>query len=356
MAMIQAPVRYFLGVNTPAGFRHTAEKLYDPADGWRVYLLKGGAGSGKSTLLKRLYAACEEADVFCCSSDPSSVDGVRIPSKKVLVLDATAPHAVEPQIWGACETVIPLCRCTDDRRLYERRDEMGALTDECRRYHLQARRCLGGAAQALDSAARLQRAALNEEHIGRTAARIAEQEWGASGGNGTEERRWLSAVTPLGVLSFFATVQALCPRIYAVCDEYGGAASLFMREIRRLALAAGQRVIVSFCPLFPDSRIEHLLLPEQGTAFITANRHHPVDFPLYRRIHAERFADSEMLGEHRNKLRFDSRAADELIDGAVQAAVKAQECHSRLEHLYYDAMDWEQVQHMGDEVINKIVG
>lgn len=356
MGMIQAPVRYFLGANTPSGFRDTVSDLYDPAQGWRVFLIKSGPGTGKSTLLKRIAMQTEEAEAFCCSSDPSSLDGVRLPQQKVLVLDATAPHAVEPRYWGACEQIVPLSVCADEAQLYGRREEICALTDRCRQLHAQARRCLAGAAQLLGDAFRLQRDALDEEKIGLLATHLAADEWTPREGDGREQRRWLSAVTPEGVTAFFATVQALCPRIYAIHDEEGAAAALLLRELRRLALAAGQRVTVCACPLFPDRRIEHILLPDSGTAFITANGFHPADFPLLRRIHATRFIDVDQWQQHRHKRQFDRRAAEELINGAAEAMAQAKAVHDQLEAISRDAMDWERVGRMGDELMERLYG
>lgn len=355
MATLQAPYRFFLGGTTPTGFRDTVSQLYDPEEGWRVFLIKGAPGSGKSTLLKRVYERCgEQGEVFLCGADPRSLDGVRIPSKRLMVLDATAPHAVEPRLWGACEQLVPLATCTDERLLYAKRETVAALTRECRELHARCRRLVAGAAALLQENGRLQREATDEEQMRTFAARLAAQEWEKQDTRGREERRFLSAVTPDGVVPLFETAQALCPRIHVICDEQGTVAPMLLQRLKALAVADGQTVIACPCPLFPDSKTEHLLLPEVGTAFLTANRFHPVDFPVYRRIHVTRFIDTDRLREHKQQLAFRQKSAAELIDGAVEALAQARALHTQLEQLTAEATDWDAVSQMSDAFLERM--
>ena len=50
MSGIHAPVRFFLGANTPGGFVGYIDDLYDAKDGWQAYIIKSGPGTGKSSL------------------------------------------------------------------------------------------------------------------------------------------------------------------------------------------------------------------------------------------------------------------------------------------------------------------
>ena len=79
-----------------------------------MYLIKSGPGCGKSTLMKRLAQAAEQQgqpiEKIHCASDPDSLDGVVFLQKHAAILDATAPHVVEPDApartrsWSACTT------------------------------------------------------------------------------------------------------------------------------------------------------------------------------------------------------------------------------------------------------------
>ena len=101
-------VDFFLGTTTPAGFKGYFAELCRE-DGRRMYLIKSGPGCGKSTLMKRLAdRAGEPVERIHCSSDPDSLDGVVFCRQGAALVDATAPHVLEPEAPGAEETVISL--------------------------------------------------------------------------------------------------------------------------------------------------------------------------------------------------------------------------------------------------------
>ena len=97
-------IDFFLGATTPAGFKGYFEPLrHEP--GMQMYLIKSGPGCGKSTLMKRLARAAEQRGELTqrihCASDPDSLDGVILPGQHRAIVDATAPHVVEPDAPGA---------------------------------------------------------------------------------------------------------------------------------------------------------------------------------------------------------------------------------------------------------------
>ncbi len=104
-------IDFFLGATTPAGFKGYFEPLrHEP--GMQMYLIKSGPGCGKSTLMKRLARAAEQRGELTqrihCASDPDSLDGVILPGQHRAIVDATAPHVVEPDAPGADEVVVSL--------------------------------------------------------------------------------------------------------------------------------------------------------------------------------------------------------------------------------------------------------
>ena len=99
----QTPIRFFMGANSPGGFFGYLDDFYDYNDGWRAFLIKSGPGTGKATLMRRVLehmAGYElQIEALVCSSDPGSLDGIVFPELKVCLLDATAPHIMEPKYW-----------------------------------------------------------------------------------------------------------------------------------------------------------------------------------------------------------------------------------------------------------------
>lgn len=142
MSGIHAPVRFFLGANTPGGFVGYIDDLYDAKDGWQAYIIKSGPGTGKSSLMRavldKLTDLGQEAEVICCSSDPNSLDGVLFPALKMCILDGTAPHVIEPSYWGAVEQIIPLASCMDTALLHRQAPAVIAATDANKAMHARA--------------------------------------------------------------------------------------------------------------------------------------------------------------------------------------------------------------------------
>lgn len=96
--------KFFLGGNTAHGFFgfHDGElKRYD-----NVILLKGAPGTGKSTIIKAVGAECAKRgldhEMWYCSGDPSSADGILVKELSAVVTDATLPHP--------CEATLPVVR------------------------------------------------------------------------------------------------------------------------------------------------------------------------------------------------------------------------------------------------------
>ena len=145
--------RYFLGCNSREGFFTLFPQFTRPAAGWRCILIKGGPGTGKSTLMKKVVRTAagrrHPAEEIHCSSDADSLDGVVLPRSKVVLLDATPPHALEPQFPGAVEQPFSLCDCWDTAQLSAAREPIVALGEEIAGLHRQAVRYLAGAAALL---------------------------------------------------------------------------------------------------------------------------------------------------------------------------------------------------------------
>ena len=238
------PVSFFLGANTPSGFVGYLDDLYDAKSGWHAFLIKSGPGTGKNTLIRAVLHAMvaleEPVEAICCSSDPNSLDGLRCPRLKLCILDATAPHIMEPRYWGAGEETVDLCACMRSALLRSDAAEIIRLTDACSAMHARCRSLLRGASVFLNETAQIAAEYTDFSKIVHTADRIAAFTFGRkSAVPGTETRRFLSAVTPEGHVFFEKTIPSLCDTIYSIEDETGAASGVFLSVIREKALQAG---------------------------------------------------------------------------------------------------------------------
>ncbi len=354
MAEQTPAVRFFIGGNTPDGFLAYLDDLYDGKDGWQAYILKSGPGTGKSSLMRRVMetmaAAGHQPEAIFCASDPGSLDGVIFRDVKKCIFDGTAPHVLEPKYWGGADVTVPLDSCIDPDKIRLHQAEVIEATDACADAHRRCRGFLRAAASLLSDTAKIAALCTDTAKVKKSACRLAEREFGGERGKGKEWRRFLSAVTPEGLLAFHDTLGALCPRIISLEDEYGVAAPLFLATLRRYALESGLEIISCACPLNPD-KLEHLMIPQAGLALTTSNTFHKADFPVYRRIHASRFTDTERIRLKKQIIAFNRRAARELLYEAAAITAAAKKVHDTLEGYYAPAMDWSRVNTMTSQMV-----
>lgn len=348
-------VSYFLGANSPRGFYSLYDELIDPGTAEAVYILKGGPGCGKSTFLRRVAAAAEAAghpvEYILCSGDPDSLDAVVLPDQKTALVDGTAPHVVEPQLPGAVDHYINLEACYDSAALHPMREEIAGAMTGYKDCYDRAYRCLAAAAEIESDRRSLLEGGLSEAKLARRLKGILAREFRQPGsGAGTATRRFLSAVTCQGHLCQWESVQESCRRIYELEDSCG-LSHRFLAPLLSAAMAAGHDAVVCPSPMDPE-RIEHLLFPALGLAFVTSSPELPFPGKAHRRIRLDAMADPDLLHRNRPRLRFGKKVAESLIEEAVASLQEAKAMHDRLEALYNPHVDFALGQTMAEELIS----
>ena len=149
-------------------------------------------------------------------------------------------------------------------------------------------------------------------------------------------------MTPQGHKVFRDTIPALADTLVVFHDEYGACSSLLMETLRRLGLERGYHVVTCPCPL-SEGKIDHLFLPELRLAFLTSNSWHPMEFPDQKNIHCTRFEAKDRLRCRKKRLRFNRRAAADLLAQASAMQCEAKASHDELEAFYGAAVDFSAV-------------
>lgn len=352
---------FFLGANTPGGFYSLFSELYRPEEGWRLLILKGGPGTGKSSLLKKIAAAAEERGLYCericCSSDPDSLDAVIVPGLKFSAADGTAPHVLEPRYPGVSETLLDLGRFRDDAILRERAADIIALTNANAAAHRECAAFLKAAGSVENEIAAIAAGALEQAKLKTFAYRFAEAACGAavSSGKGSVKKRFLSTFTPQGITVFYDSVSAAAERLIVLRDEYGLAAAKILAALSEAAVAAGYEVTQCLCPMLPEMKTEHILIPALSLAVCTSNAFHPFAEGAEKTVNCAKFFRAEELRRHKNRLAFNRKAQRELLDAALQKLREAKRVHDELERCYIRAMDFGALGAYAEELIPELL-
>ena len=357
--MEQKLQKFFLGANSCSGFISHFSDSFSAEEGWRAYLIKGGPGTGKSSLMKYLAVRGTEngeLPVLCpCSSDPMSLDGVIFEKNKTVVLDATAPHVLEPQLPGVCEQIVNLGEFWNADKLRRSASGITAAAEKNRRYHKTASSFLRAAGQVIESSLALASPAADNGRIINAACKVAARYLPPRNGKGREQVRFLQGITPLGIVSYTDTVRDFYPERIIVSDNIGCVASVFMSAVREYATAAGYDIITVRNAFLPEKIIDHILVPELGTAFVTENRLFDLGGDE-RRIHSRRFTDAGKLRDIKQRLLFRRRLARELVEAACETLALAKAAHDELEKYYIAAMDFDRIPPFAAGLAEEIFG
>jgi len=323
-------IHYFAGANTVQGFYSRFEEI--PRDCQRVYYIKGGPGVGKSTLMKRVAQRAQEkgleAEIFHCSSDPDSLDGVALPQKRLALMDGTAPHVYDPVVPGARDTLLSLGDYLDEKALRPLTGEIIDVQSRISTRFARAYRYLAAAGEVL-------RAAPHAREDEAKTARLADA-WAHSlplrGGRGSVRQLFASAFTPKGLLTI--TDFHEMERCVTVDCPFGAHATGLLHTIARMAAARGLDAVELLDPLFPQ-QIAHVLIPAHGVAFSTGRRTKESTGEWVD-------ADSVFAGvpEADREQSFDINAFELLCQRAVEQLAAAHQLHDELENYYIRHMDF----------------
>lgn len=352
----------FLGANTPNGFSSLFDELYNPYEKCRAYIIKGGPGTGKSSFMKKVAKAAAEKGFDCelvyCSSDPKSLDGVIIPELKLCIADGTSPHVVEPKFPGACENILNLGQFWDEKKLYKKSEEIRSLTVENSLYHRRSTLYLSAAGAIYEDIQKLLTPFVDRDKAEGFAFRFAQREIPKKKNvsPGKKKRRYMSAVSPEGLIYLDETVKALASRVIGIEDEYGIVAPLIAERIGEIACGYGYDVIFCRCPMRRKDETEHVIIPEIGLCVMSVRSEHRTKILPDRLIHCSRFVDMDKVKLHRNRAAYSKKTANELTAKGVDLLKSAKSVHDELEKCYIDAMDFAKLDKYTERFIkNRVI-
>ena len=324
--------KFFLGGNTVQGFKGFFGSELARAD--NVVLLKGAPGTGKSTLIKRLGAECAERgldhEMWYCSGDPSSADGIFIKELSTAVVDATSPHPCEPSLPVIRERIVDMAVALDRRVLLGRKGSIEKLLADKKRSYARAYELLKCAfAHLLDA----QRAYAEREdvcRIRRLAAAFALRESGEARGGELSRNVFHRAITPDGTAEFFEHLAGR--RVFAVEGSVTGA-HIFLKEAAGLIPSS----VILRNPLDPD-RVDGVLW--EGCALTRR--------PGLFRTAAEKVELADEAGaraEERDVMLCRGKVRD-----AERELASAKAAHLEVEKLHAEGMDYAVTESLGQRV------
>ena len=350
----------FPGSNTPSGFYSLFNYILPQKDAHQLYIIKGGPGTGKSSFMKRIgtYATEQGLDVefLHCSSDPSSLDALVIPSLKIAFLDGTAPHVVDPALPGITDQILNFGAFWDADKLLPYKDNIIEVKNRIQDGFSKAYHYLAAAKNIYDAYIFTESKAINplaklkieNEIMTQIFKNVKDKD-----GIGSSRHLFSTAITGEGVLDYIHTVIGTTKNVYFIKESFGCNSKKIMQSICDTATAKGYTIECYHSPLDPN-KIEDILIPELDMAItISHPLHKPRIFPTLI-FDLTAALDGNTLKTLDFELDKDKRLFMDLIDKACNMIGANKKLHDELESYYINAIDFSGIDALYDTLIQKL--
>lgn len=338
---------FFLGANSAEGFYSLYDEFCREKGGY-LHLIKGGPGGGKSGFMRKIGKAAEEAgydvEYVLCSGDPASLDGVYITQLNIGYVDATSPHALEPDVFGVnCDYVnlgqfFRPCGNPDIEKYTKLYKQMYTTAYS----YLKAADCANNA----EICGIFDNFAINKVKT-RANNTLKRELGGGKYSCGKITRRFIRCISCEGEIILHSTLSKLCKHIFSLDDRFG-LEQIYFDEVAHFSTALDRIVCPS--PLNPR-KTDAVLFPQIGLGFVSSSL--MGELPVYRHIRLDALADCDAC--RRQEVRRRERLYRELAGTACDYLKRAKKYHDLLEEAYRPCIDFPSLTEFTEREIERVI-
>lgn len=343
---------FFAGNNTSEGFFSYFNYLLSPEEAKHIYILKGGPGVGKNRFMKKFAKGMNErgysAEYIHCSSDNVSLDGILIPELKVLFVDGTSPHSIDPVIPGAVDEIINLGAFLDSNKLKKHKTAIIQTNKAKSNIYKSAYRYLKAAGIIYDEVCSIYDSYVNIDKFDKMCKEATDKLLGDpySEKKGTVRKLFTESFTANGYIShtelFFEENE-----VWAVVGNDTNYSSIFLERILNEAVKKGYKVEGYYRPLSPK-KLQHIYLPEKKIILVTAENSFNEKFNEIFDIH--KLMNTENIKTQISEIEKNLHLYNMLIKNSLEKLSETKKMHDLLEAFYINSMDFDGVNQYFDKI------
>ncbi|NLK64039.1 MAG: hypothetical protein GX289_02980 [Tissierellia bacterium] len=344
----------FAGNNTSEGFFSYFDHLLKPEEAEHIYILKGGPGVGKNQFMKKFAEKMAERgdsiEYIHCSSDNVSLDGVLIPKLKILLVDGTSPHIIDPVLPGTVDEIINLGAFLDVHKLNKHRAAIIQTNKAKSNLYKSAYRYLRAAGIIYDEISSIYDLYVDADKFDEMCEKAVTKLFSDSyvEGSGNVRKLFTESFTANGYISltelFFEENE-----VWAVVGIDTNYSSILLSRILSEAVKRGFNVECYYRPLSPK-KLQHIYLPERKLIIVTAEAPMSEKFDEIFDIHS--IMDVESIKTQISEIEKNLHLYNMLIDNALNKLSDTKKMHDLLEIIYSNCMDFNGVNECFDKLIS----
>jgi len=353
-------INYFVCANSALGFVSLFEDNIKGLD--RLYILKGGPGTGKSTLMKNIgsewYNRGFDVEYIHCASDNNSIDGVIIPTLGIGVVDGTAPHIIEPRAPGAIEDYVNLGVAWDSKKLAVHKDEILDIKNEISSCYLNAYEQFKEGLKIHDEWEKVYLDNIDFNKLNEITAATINIFFGNKSidKRSIVKNRFFGGSTPIGSVDFVLDLTKDVGKRYFIKGRPGSGKSTMLKKIASAAEERGFDVEIYHCGFDPNS-LDMVIIRELDLAIFDSTAPHEY-FPTRE---SDEIIDVYYLAikpgtdeEYRTQLASIVTRYKSAVGNGINYLACAKLLHDELENFYIDAMDFNVVNKISQDLMSKM--
>ena len=269
------------------------------------------------------------------------------------------------------DKIINLGECWNEEGIALNKDEIIDLNEDCSGWYRIAYNYLNAAKSVFKSLEEIYYKAVEDSEIYRVVADIVTSEYGEYPiclRPGRQKKFFAGAITPGGLVNYLRSLLDNIQKVYLVSVPEGFSNQSFMEVLKEGAVYRGFDTEVFYCPMGPDEKIDHIIVPQLSLAFITVNEYHDLEpWELFDEEEDSEEREKELtlidisdymkqhVLEENTLLMAELKEEYEILLGrAIKALECARKAHMKVESMYIPNMNFTRISALSDEVFEEL--